>query len=95
MGSAAQKRSGNHFGLGLLRVPTASEEPEKWTMSIPTFPKSAVRQTTSSMSFGRGMVCTPTDALRYFETEYEARLFLAGIEDATLGETGNLSAADA
>jgi len=40
-------------------------------------------------------VCTPTDALRYFETEYEARLFLAGIEDATLGETANLSAADA
>jgi hypothetical protein len=40
-------------------------------------------------------VCTPTDALSYFETEYEARLFLAGIEDATLGESANLSAADA
>lgn len=31
-------------------------------------------------------VCTPTGALRYFETEREALLFLAESEDAGLGE---------
>jgi hypothetical protein len=31
-------------------------------------------------------VCTPTGALRYFETEAEARRFLAGNNDAALNE---------
>jgi hypothetical protein len=40
-------------------------------------------------------VCTPNDALRYFETEHEAQLVLAEIEDPASRETANLSSPDA